>query len=181
MKINLKLLLTVLLCALPLAAQETNYSAGQISFTPPENWQNQPVTSSMRLYQFAIPHPDNNAAAGEMTVFYFGPGQGGSVQANIERWQSQFQQAENSPSEQESLTVNNLKVTKVFTQGVYLGMAGMPQAEEPKTDYALLGAIVEGPAGPVFFKLTGPAETVRQAKTDFQSLINSLAEARNDG
>jgi hypothetical protein len=38
----------------------------------------------------------------------------------------------------------------------------------------MLGAIVQGPQGPVFFKLTGPVGTVRGAAKDFDALLASL-------
>ena len=37
-----------------------------------------------------------------------------------------------------------------------------------------LGAIVEGPEGLVFFKLTGPAATVRSASAEFDAMLHSL-------
>jgi len=37
-----------------------------------------------------------------------------------------------------------------------------------------LGAIIEAPEGPVFFKITGPEETVVQALDDFQQLVESV-------
>ena len=51
-------------------------------------------------------------------------------------------------------------------------MGGTPQASQP--DHELLGAIVEGPAGSVFFKLTGPAATVNAATAGFERMLASL-------
>src|SRR5262249_14770457 len=57
-------------------------------------------------------------------------------------------------------------------------MMGQPSA--PKAGYRLLGAIVAGPEGDVFFKLTGPAKTVAAAQDEFQAVLKSL-EPRNGG
>jgi hypothetical protein len=43
-----------------------------------------------------------------------------------------------------------------------------------KAGYRLLGAIVEAPAGNVFFKLTGPAATIAAAQADFDALVASI-------
>ena len=52
----------------------------------------------------------------------------------------------------------------------------MGQPAPKKTGYRLLGAIVEGPSGEVFFKLTGPAKTVAAAQGEFQTLLKSLKQ-----
>jgi hypothetical protein len=44
----------------------------------------------------------------------------------------------------------------------------------PKPNYRLLGAIVEGPQGSIFFKLTGPAKTIAQNQAAFDRLLASL-------
>jgi len=41
----------------------------------------------------------------------------------------------------------------------------------------MLGAIVEGTQGPVFFKLTGPGADVDRAKSAFDALLESLKPA----
>jgi hypothetical protein len=45
-----------------------------------------------------------------------------------------------------------------------------------KTGFRLLGAIVAGPQGSVFFKLTGPAKTVAATEPEFNALIGSLTK-----
>jgi hypothetical protein len=39
----------------------------------------------------------------------------------------------------------------------------------------LLGAIVEGPQGSLFFKFTGPAKTVGQNQAAFEKVLASLS------
>ena len=48
------------------------------------------------------------------------------------------------------------------------------QSQGTKPGWRLLGAIVQGPHGPVFFKLTGPAATVGRAEHDFDAMLASL-------
>jgi hypothetical protein len=113
-------------------------------------------------------------------VCYFGPGQGGAVDANIKRWIGQFKQPDNKPSEQRAKTgkrtVNGLQVSTIDLSGTYVQSMGpsAPMAPVNKPNYRLLGAIVEGPQGPVFFKFTGPAKTVAASEATFNTLIQSV-------
>jgi hypothetical protein len=45
---------------------------------------------------------------------------------------------------------------------------------KPVPGYRLIGAIVEGPGGSVFFKLTGPAKTIAAQQKTFEQLIASI-------
>jgi len=66
--------------------------------------------------------------------------------------------------------VNGIRVTRVSAEGTYAsGMPGGPTT--PKTRFALLGAIAEGPRGNLFFKLTGPRKTVAKAAAQFEALV----------
>lgn len=159
------------------AAEQTKaYSAGNVNFTAGGDWEELPVSSPMRKYQFRIPKAAEDAEDGEMAVFFFGPGQGGSVESNIERWQSQFQPSPGSAevaSETSTKSVNGLKVTILSMEGSFQAAMAM-QGSSVKNDYALLGAIVEGPQGPVFFKLYGPRKTVQNARPAFDALVESF-------
>ena len=47
----------------------------------------------------------------------------------------------------------------------------------PKPGYRLLGAIVEGPEGAVFFKLTGPEKSVTAAEKTFRKMLEGYPAA----
>jgi hypothetical protein len=106
------------------------------------NWKVVREASSMRLATYQIRPAPGDREGGECGVYYFGQGQGGSVEANIDRWVGQFQQAKNA-AKVEKRTISGLKVTTVDVSGAYSGMGG-PRAPEgpPKPGYRLLGAIV---------------------------------------
>jgi hypothetical protein len=148
-------------------------SAGGVQWKVPPSW-TVDKGSSMRVATYKVPgaKPD---AAGECPVFFFGPGQGGSVDANLERWSRQF---EGSPkAETSTRRVNGLPVTIARISGTYLAPGGPAmQSQGKRQGYRLLGAIVEAPEGLVFFKLTGPAATVASAERAFESLLASLAK-----
>src|SRR5262245_15262290 len=62
--------------------------AGSIEFTMRSDWENKPPSSSMRMAQAVIPGP---GGAGDFAVFFFGPGGGGGVEDNIQRWIGQME------------------------------------------------------------------------------------------
>jgi hypothetical protein len=152
-------------------ARHRSGEAGGIAWTIPARWTAGPG-SAMRVATYAVPGA-RAAAAGECAVFFFGAGEGGSVEANVERWARQF---EGTPAPERSTTsVSGLRVTRVALAGTYLAPGGpMMQSTGKRAGYRLLGAIVEAPDGNVFLKLTGPSATVAEAQKDFDGLAASL-------
>ncbi len=146
-------------------------AAGGVQWTVPARW-SAGATSAMRVATYALPAA-KGSQPGECAVFFFGAGQGGSVEANVERWGKQF---EGSPKPaQTTATVAGLRVTRARVEGTYLAPGGPAmQSTGKRPGYELRGAIAEGPEGNVFFKLTGPAATVAAAGPDFEALVASL-------
>jgi hypothetical protein len=166
-----KLLLCGLLMAFGAAAAET---AGGIRWVAPKTWKPQ-GDRPMRAATYNIPPTPGDQEMGECAVFYFGPGQGGGIAENINRWVGQFSNVEGKPVTTNE-TVNGLKVTRVEVSGTYNGMGGpMAPAGGSKAGYRLLGAIVEGPQGAIFFKFTGPAKTVAANQAAFDGLVKSVS------
>jgi len=153
-------------------------SGAGLRWTPPANWRSE-AQRPMRLATYSIPHASADSENGECGVYYFGPGQGGSVQANLDRWIGQFFEADGKSSKSaakvENRSVHGLKITTVDVSGAYTGMGGpMGQPGKPMPGYRLLGAIVEGSQGSVFFKFTGPAKTVAQNQSAFSRMLDSI-------
>lgn len=141
-----------------------------VKWTPPSRWQAKPG-GGMRAATYIIPAAKGDSEEGECAVFI---GIGGGVQGNITRWIGQFESTEAAPI-QKSETINGLPVTTVDVSGVFKGGGPMMgQSSGPKSGYRLLGAIVEGSDGPVYFKLTGPSKTIGTAANEFQAMIKSL-------
>lgn len=158
------------------APQDAKPSAGGLSWDANKPLLARTPKSSMRAAEYAV-EGDSQA---ELSVFYFGPGQGGEVDANITRWLGQITQADGSDTAQKQkrsqTTSSGIAVTIVEAQGTYAGGMGMPgaHASEPISDAILLGAIASGPQGPVFFKLVGPGAAIERARPAFKALIESL-------
>jgi hypothetical protein len=133
----------------------------------------------MRQAQFLLPRVEGDGADGELVVFYFGPGQGGSVDANIDRWVGQFGQPDGSASKDKAKTSRNqiagMQVTFVDLNGTYQApiMPGAPERHN-SPGYRLLAAVVETPDGPWFFKLVGPEKTIGKWAESFDQFIRSV-------
>lgn len=148
-----------------------------IAFTVSDDWKNVPPASKLRSAQYALPGPGGDA---ELTVFYFGPGQGGSVQNNINRWVGQFKSddptTDSVPLDVGQLVQDTLQVTMVKVQGTYDPgtMPGMPDPGGPKPKYALFGIVVDGgPEGPLFVKTTGPKATLDAQNANLEAFAKS--------
>jgi hypothetical protein len=153
-------------------------AAAGLTWAIPRNWESA-GERPMRVATYHTPAAAGDADGGEVAVFYFGPTQGGTVEANVQRWFAQFDpeegQTTRETAEREELEIAGLAVTRVETRGTYNAAAGpMAPRADIRPGYALIGAIVEGPEGAVFFKFTGPEATVEEQRDAFQALLESL-------
>jgi hypothetical protein len=150
---------------------------GGLSWAIPQGWATG-AAKSMRLDTYIIAAVGDDIDSAECAVFYFGSTSGGTIEANLTRWAGQFEQPDGSNSMDGakigSLTVSGLNITTIDLTGDYLVSGAMMQVTGKKIGYRLLGAIVEGPEGSVFFKLTGPENTVKSAKSGFDGLLQSI-------
>jgi len=156
-------------------------SDGQVAglgWTVPDGWRLGPE-KSMRAATYIVT-VDGAAAPVECAVYYFGPSQGGGIRENIDRWIGQFDQPDGSSSQAvavtEKLEVNGMPVTTVEVSGTYTASMGGPMSGGGGAleDYRMRGAIIEGPQGAVFFKLTGPDTAVVTLREHFDAMIGSV-------
>jgi len=154
---------------------------GSFQVTIPQGWVDHPPSSMMRKAQYLLPKSAGDAADAEMAVFFF-PGQGGSVEANIQRWIGQFAQPDGSSSQEKAKTGNKqvagfnitiLDVAGTYNAGMMGGMGGTSD-NRPRPGYRLRAAVVETGEGPWFFKLVGPEKTVHHWSTSFDQFIASI-------
>ena len=152
--------------------------AGGVTFDAPAGWTSAP--KPMRAANYTIPAAAGDRQNGEMAVYYFGPGQGGGVEANLRRWLGQFVAADGSPldasdADRSDEQAGGMQVTVLDVTGTYL-FKPFPMAPQatPMPGYRMLAAIVQGPDAPIFFKLTAPAKTAAEAEPEFRKVIASL-------
>src|SRR5206468_949328 len=62
-----------------------------IEWQTPSRWVTQ-LAQGMRLANYVIPATRAGGEPAECAVYYFGPNQGGGVEANVERWIGEFEQ-----------------------------------------------------------------------------------------
>ena len=154
-------------------------TSGDLHYKAPADWVTAPPTSKMRVAQFKLPKADGDSEDGELVLYYFGANQGGSPQANIDRWISQMQQADGVSSKDkaktENLTVNGLKVSAVDVSGRYTAeMAPGSGTFYDNANYRLRAAVIETPKGNYYVKLVGPAKTIGRWEQSFTDYLKSL-------
>lgn len=172
----MKLLRPALLCLSTLCLAATLHAAGpetfkvsEFTFKRPGTWEWVEVTSQMRKAQLKVTAKDAKEP-GEVVFFFFGP-QSGGTKANVDRWFGQFEEGRDKiNAKTDEKNVGKVKVTYVSAEGTYKsGVPGGPTT--PKPGFALLGAIVEGNEGSVFVRFTGPATLAKDARADFEKMI----------
>jgi hypothetical protein len=158
-------------------APQQTIDAGGLTFQAPAAWKANRPSSSMRRAELKVSPVEGDKEPAELVVFAF-PGGAGTVEANVQRWQSQFKDADGNPPRIESRTVKgkNVDVTRVETAGHYYPSQFPGRPKEPdRPNYRLLGAIVQTPATGYFIKMTGPDRTMQAARDAFDQMIASMS------
>ena len=155
-------------------------NAGGLSWASPTEWVVKDA-ARMRVATYVIPATTGDSEDGECAVYFFGPGQGGSVRANIRRWLGQFRTSGGGPvddlAQVDTLAIGDVEVTLLRVSGTYLFKpAPFAPKVTPKPGYRMLAAIAQGPTGPVFFKVTAPEKTAKNAEAAFQKMLQSLTK-----
>ena len=165
-------------CVLAEAATEFTVANGELSLAAPAGWKQVQPRSRIVETEFAIKpvKPDNQP--GRMTSM----GAGGSIEANIARWYSQFSQPDGTSTKDKAglktLRIAGCKVTCVDVSGTYKDMPGGPFAGGQSIDrpnYRMLAAIIETTdKGNYFIKFYGPAATVEASADGFKKMIEGM-------
>ena len=133
----------------------------------------------MRVAQFKLPKAEGDKDDATLVLYYFGATQGGTAQANIDRWIGQMQQTDGSDSKSkaktESMTINGLKVSTVDVTGIYTAeMAPGSKTFHNDADYRLRAAVIETPKGNYFVKLAGPMKTIARWDKEYNNYLKSF-------
>jgi len=158
-----------------LSASALAESAAGVRWTAPEGWANE-GSRPMRAATYRLAPAAGDKASAECGVYFFGAGQGGTVEANLERWKSQFKDPNGkvAPAQIAKRTSRGLTITTIDTAGEYSGMGGPMAASAAVQGYRLLGAIVTASGGNIFVKLTGPAKTIAANQQKFEQMLASF-------
>ena len=150
----------------------------ELKFTIPAGWIEEPRSSSMRVAQYKLPKTAADTEDASLVLYYFGPGQGGTAAANVERWVDQMKQADGSAvkdAKEERFETNGLKVTTVDVSGTYVAETAPGSGSfNNNPGYRLRAAVIETPKGSYYVKLVGPEKTVSQWNDSFLSYLKSF-------
>jgi hypothetical protein len=145
--------------------------APALTWTPPPTWPSIANPNAIRIATYRVPRVAPDTIDAELSVSRAG----GNVDDNIARWSEQFQGG--SPPVRTVQTVHgsapgsDLTVNVVELSGSYANGMGESGARD---GWSMLGAIVQASGEPYFFKLVGPATTVRASKAAWSTMIASF-------
>ena len=160
------------------AESEAPAATGPLVFTPEPGWTVEKPSSSMRKAQFLLPRASGDKEDASLIVFFFG-GQGGSIDANIERWTQQFEQPDGKSSAdllvKSERSVNGMAVHDVELSGTYVAETSPGSGEHlRKEGWRMLASIIEAKEGPYYAKLVGPSATVKHWEPSFRNFVSQL-------
>ena len=146
--------------------------------TPPSTWKESPSTSSMRFKQFTIPRDKADGFDAELVIFFFGPGQGGGVEANLDRWKKMFQAPAGKPlsAEVDTYDVGAVKTTVLDVRGTYQFKASpmSPGPGEARPNHRMLAVVFESPQGPYYMRFVGPERTIEKNRKEFEAWLKGF-------
>jgi hypothetical protein len=154
-------------------------ATGQLTFKAPDMWQPRPAASTMRVAEFILPKVDGDPEDGDVVVYYFG-GQGGDVNANIDRWLGQMQQPDGTATaavaKRATRTVNGIELSLLEVTGTYVAEL-RPGAIEHfnKPGFRMRTVVVPTARGPYFIKMLGPDKTIQKWSASFDEFLGTLA------
>ncbi len=160
-----------------------DFKVAGLKFTVPSRWLAETPANPVRAGQWLIPALHGLAGQdGQAAALYFGPGAGGSAKENIEAWASSMVDATGRPANPTVTThqAGSFKVTVVTIFGTYSDPAplpGIPPASRPS--YGLLGAIVEGPQGSIYWRFIGPDTLIAADVPLFTRILDSVKPQEN--
>jgi hypothetical protein len=137
-------------------------TGGDLTWQAPGDWTPKPA-GPMRKASFAVP---GEGGGSELSITAF-PGDVGGELANVNRWRGQVGLGILSPARLDS-SVSRIEVGALKIAVVDLAPEGDPSGK------AILGAIVPFDGATWFFKLTGPASTLKAAKPAFIGFLHTL-------
>jgi hypothetical protein len=137
----------------------------------PSSWVWTKPSMQFRTLQYSVPGGADSTLTAELIVSVFVAGDGGPLEANIERWRGQFRNGDEAVTAKRARkTVGPLEVELVELEGDYFAM-GAPAA---KRGFLQLAAIVQAEGRNVFLRLVGPKDTVESNRAAFDALIDGL-------
>jgi hypothetical protein len=128
--------------------------------------------------RYVVPRASHDTEDGEIVVFHFGAEELGRIEATLDRWGQEFSGVEPGGVTRANRQVNGVRLHTIQIARGTFDSAGPSPNGTKRTDYALEGAIAEGPSSAYLFKMTGPARTIAAGRPAFAELLDSLRLVR---
>lgn len=171
----------ILSCALLLcpSLQAETVDVRGVRLTLPEDWRVLEPTNQMRALELALPPAEEGGDPLVLVVYYFGAEGAGDTASNVERWLGQFSQpdgretaevAEQSEGEVAGMALLRLQATGTFAGGMGPGAEAQPGA-------GLRAAILDGPEGPLYFKLVAQEAALVEYDAALDVFFEGIARA----
>lgn len=139
----------------------------RLAFKVPAGWARKDASSSFVLVEYTLPKAEGSED-GRLTVSVAG----GSVEANVERWKSQFG-GKPEKETQEKKEVGGLEVTVVDFTGEFNDQRGPFSPPTKRPNYRMIAAIIPVEGELHFVKATGPAATMENHRQAFLDFVTS--------
>jgi hypothetical protein len=143
----------------------------KITLTAPEGWQRQEASSGFVLAEFNLPHPEGAKDDARLTVSVAG----GDVEANVERWRTQFGGKPQKES-QRNTQADGLDVVLVDFSGEYNDQRGPYAPATKRPGSRMLAAIIPVGGELYFIKAVGPEETMAAHAEAFEAFVHSVRQ-----
>ncbi len=145
------------------ASENLQQAFDGMKFYVPSSWKQLPL-SQMQMgivaAKFGLPEIGEDISLTLSTS-------GGSIEDNIQRWEGQFRDGE--PLTRETVSIDGKEATIVRLQGTF--SAGFGRA--PESDWRMIGVIIPMTQHNYFIKLTGPAQEISEAESEFLEFCRS--------
>ena len=141
----------------------------KITLTAPPGWDRRAPSSGFVLAEFYLPKVEGADRDGRLTVSTAG----GDLEANIERWRSQFG---GKPEKESRRTTNadGLEITLVDYSGEFNDQRGPFAPATPQPGSRMLAAIIPIEGELFFVKAVGPEKTIAKYADEFVAFVESV-------
>jgi hypothetical protein len=140
----------------------------KITLVAPAGWNRRKPSSGFVLAEFYLPKAEGADKEGRLTVSTAG----GEIEANIDRWRSQFG---NKPENESRRTTkaDGLEITLVDYSGEFTDQRGPFAPAMPSPGSRMLAAIIPVDGELFFVKAVGPEKTIAEHADRFMAFVES--------
>jgi hypothetical protein len=138
----------------------------------PSGWTSRPPSSNMRLAEYSA-----GRDGAEVVAYFFGPGQGGSIEANLARWKGQFSNPAGGPVDEVTARESSgaFPLTIAEYRGSYArGIGAGATADKALPNHMLLAVVADTPKGRIFFQMYGPVRAVEAQRAAYLGFVRAL-------